>query len=82
MIFDVDGVLVDSHGAYRQVWQRWALLHTSDAEVEYARLIAGALPVPGVLVDGHAVSRGRPDPEGFLLAADLFDRVGPGRLPR
>ena len=24
------------------------------------------------LVDGHAVGRGKPDPEGFLLAADLL----------
>ena len=141
VIFDADGVLVDSHGAYRDVWYRWALLHALDAEavlaathgrrpvetvaevaahldaeVEYARLRqyvqeigdafpvfpdaaallaqlppsrwaivtsgdaatvrtrlrAGGLPVPCVLVDGHAVGRGKPDPEGFLLAADLL----------
>lgn len=138
MLFDVDGVLVDSHRAYRRVWDRWARLHGPDAEVvwaatharrpvetvaevapeldpgdEYlrlkslvrelggvfpvlpdaapvlaalppgswgivtsgeastvrARLRAGGLPVPEILVDGHAVRRGKPDPEGYLAAA-------------
>jgi sugar-phosphatase len=138
VLFDVDGVLVDSHRAYRHVWDRWALLHGLDvdvvwaatharrpaetvaevapeleAEAEYlrlksfvrqlgdvfpvfpdaapllatltpgswgivtsgeastvrARLRAGGLPVPELLVDGHAVRRGKPDPEGYLSAA-------------
>jgi sugar-phosphatase len=37
-----------------------------------ARLRAGALPVPSVLVDGSAVHVGKPDPEGYLLAARLL----------
>jgi sugar-phosphatase len=138
VLFDADGVLVDSHRGYRTVWERWSLLHGLDpvsvwaatharrpvdtigdvaphldAGAEYARLVeyvaesagafpvypgaaallgllpahrwavvtsgdavsvrarmtAGDLPLPAVLVDGHSVSRGKPDPEGYLLAA-------------
>lgn len=138
VLFDADGVLVDSHAGYEQVWDRWSRLHGLDpaavleatharrpvdtiADVapqldpvaEYARLVgfvaampgafplfadtvallealpadrwaivtsgdadrvrerldAGGAPVPGVLVDGAAVERGKPDPEGYLLAA-------------
>ena len=138
VLFDADGVLVDSHSGYRAVWDWWSELHGLDpvsvlastharrpvdtiAEVaphldavaEYARLVAyvaeladafavypdagellarlpahrwavvtsgdaasvlarltaGALPLPTVLIDGSAVSRGKPDPEGYLLAA-------------
>ena len=139
VLFDADGVLVDSHRGYRSVWDRWSQTHGLDpvsvwaatharrpldtiadvaphldAAAEYARLVdyvaesagafpvypdaaavlallparqwavvtsgdavsvrarltAGALPLPVVLVDGHAVSRGKPDPEGYLLAAE------------
>jgi len=146
VLFDADGVLIDSHRGYRSVWDRWSRLHALDADLvhaatharrpvdtiaavaphldphlEYARLaafveelpdafpvfagtpelladlpasrwgivtsgdagtvcarlIAGAAAVPDVLVDGHAVTRGKPDPEGFLLAAKLLG-VAPG----
>ncbi|WP_432535068.1 HAD-IA family hydrolase [Kineococcus arenarius] len=146
VLFDADGVLVDSHAGYRNVWQRWSQLHRLDpvvvlaatharrpvdtvAEVaphldavaEYARLVdyvnelpgafpvfpdagdllallaperwavvtsgdadrvrerlrAGALPVPRIVVDGQAVRRGKPDPEGYLLAAEKL-QVRPG----
>jgi len=138
VLFDADGVLVDSHSGYRVVWERWSRLHGLDpvsvlastharrpvdtiaavaphldAVAECARLVAyvaeladafavypdahellgrlpahrwavvtsgdaasvrarftaGALPLPAVLVDGAAVSRGKPDPEGYLVAA-------------
>lgn len=139
ILFDADGVLVDSHAGYRNVWARWSRLRGLDADVvlaatharrpidtiaevapdldpaaEYAvlagfvdglpdsfpvfpdaadlldrlprnrwaivtsgdaervraRLGAGGLPSPDVLVDGAGVNRGKPDPEGYLLAAD------------
>src|SRR5437763_16629765 len=32
ILFDVDGVLVDSTGSVERVWRRWAALHGLDAE--------------------------------------------------
>ncbi|MEU8185417.1 HAD-IA family hydrolase [Micromonospora sp. NPDC049044] len=147
VLFDVDGVLVDSYAAYRRIWDRWALhrsldpvivwAHTHgrrpidtitvvaphlDAEAEYRlvrdfmadegdafpvyadapatleivrdqpwgvvtsgraltvrqRLRAGGLPDPPVLVDSTQVTHGKPDPEGYLRAADLL-RTSPER---
>lgn len=138
VLFDADGVLVDSHDGYRAVWegwsrghgldpvavlaatharrpvdtiaevaphldavveyarlvahvaelaaafavypdaagllgrlpaQRWAVVTSGDAASVRARLTAGGLPLPAVLVDGAAVGHGKPDPEGYLLAA-------------
>jgi sugar-phosphatase len=142
VLFDVDGVLVDSYPAYRRIWSRWAThrnldpdlvwSHTHgrrpidtitvvapqlDADAEYRlvrdmmaqegdafpvypdaaavlslmkgqpwgvvtsgrtrtvlqRLRAGRLPDPPVLVDSSQVRRGKPDPEGYLRAAQLLD---------
>lgn len=144
VLFDADGVLVDSHRAYRTVWECWARLHRLDAALVLAatharrpvdtiaevapgldpvaehgrltgfvaelvdgfplfpgaadllvevpagrwavvtsgdatrvraRLTAGSAPLPTVLVDGHDVSRGKPDPEGFLTAAARLGSV-------
>jgi sugar-phosphatase len=146
VLFDVDGVLLDSYAGYREVWSRWctardvdfelawAATHGRkpvetvaevaahlDPEAEYAflkqllaavgerfpafptaRTLLHALPLgrwgvvtsgerqmvlrrfrlagilePRVLVDGQDVSRGKPSPEGYLLAADRLD-VEPG----
>ncbi len=142
VLFDVDGVLVDSYPAYRRIWSRWAVRRRLDpdlvwsqthgrrpidtiavvapqldAEAEYRlvrqimaeegdafpvypdaaavlrllqgrrwgvvtsgraptvlqRLRAGGLPDPPVLVDSSQVSRGKPDPEGYVRAARLLD---------
>jgi len=147
VLFDVDGVLVDSYAAYRRIWDRWALHHSLDPalvwththgrrpidtiavvapqldpEAEYRlvrdfmadegdafpvypdapsvlkvirnrrwgvvtsgraptvrqRLRAGGLPDPPVLVDSTQVAVGKPDPEGYLRAADLL-RTPPER---
>ncbi|MEU7613454.1 HAD-IA family hydrolase [Micromonospora sp. NPDC049204] len=147
VLFDVDGVLVDSYATYRRIWDRWALHHSLDpetvwththgrrpidtiavvaphldTEAEYQvvrdfmadegdafpvypdapsvltairdrrwgvvtsgraptvrqRLRAGGLPDPPVLVDSTQVALGKPDPEGYLRAADLL-RTPPER---
>lgn len=141
VLFDADGVLVDSHAGYRRVWDRWSALHGLDSDVVHAathgrrvldtlaevaphldapeevvrlaqlvdadpdafplypgvpellaqlhpqrwavvtsgddhrvrdRLRAGGAPVPDVVIGGAAVARGKPDPEGYLLAARLL----------
>ncbi|MFE9957217.1 HAD-IA family hydrolase [Micromonospora sp. NPDC005299] len=149
VLFDVDGVLVDSYLAYRRIWSRWAdhrnldpdlvWSHTHgrravdtiqvvaphlDAAAEYRlirelmtpedgsfpvypdaaavlgllkdrrwgvvtsgrtatvlhRLRAGGLPDPPVLVDSSQVRRGKPDPEGYLRAAQLLNVPAPDCL--
>ncbi|MEU6504473.1 hypothetical protein ABZ895_33560 [Streptomyces californicus] len=32
VLFDVDGVLLDSAGAHRKVWDAWSALHRLDPE--------------------------------------------------
>ncbi|GHF28387.1 phosphatase [Streptomyces mashuensis] len=48
---------------------RWALVTSNDTEVAQARLRSAGLPVPDVIVSADDVLRPKPDPEGFLLAA-------------
>ncbi len=142
VLFDVDGVLLDSYAGYREVWSRWcaardvdlelvwaathgrkpvetvaevaahldpedeytflkqllvdvgerfpafptapALLHalppgrwavvtSGERETVLRRFRLARMPEPQVLVDGHDVSRGKPSPEGYLLAAKRLD---------
>ena len=138
VLFDVDGVLIDSYSAYRDVWGRWCDARNVDFEVAWAathgrrpvetiaevaphldsateyeelqsilssaahpfegyptaarllatlpggswgvvtsgdratvlaRFSAAGFPLPDVLVDGSDVARGKPAPEGYVLAA-------------
>jgi len=142
VLFDVDGVLLDSYAAYKDVWSRWSTARDLDLEVVWAathgrkpvetvaevaahldseaeyvflkQLIAAVgerfpaflnapalldalpsgcwgvvtsgerqtvlrrfrlagVPEPTVLIDGQDVSRGKPSPEGYLLAAERLD---------
>lgn len=50
---------------------RWGVVTSGDAETVARRLAAGGTAAPPVLVDGSMVGRGKPDPEGYLLAARL-----------
>lgn len=50
--------------------ERWAIVTAADAEVARARIIAADLPLPGVLVSADDLDRGKPDPQGYLLAAE------------
>lgn len=51
---------------------RWAIVTSNDREVALARLNAAGLPVPDVLVAAEDVTTGKPDPEGYLMAAQLL----------
>ncbi|MFC6020130.1 HAD-IA family hydrolase [Plantactinospora solaniradicis] len=53
--------------------QRWAAVTSGSRALMTARLRAAGLPVPAVLVAAEDVSRGKPDPEGYLLAAQRLD---------
>jgi sugar-phosphatase len=52
-------------------WQPrpWAAVTSGPRSLMRGRLAAAGLPVPPVLVTAEDVARGKPDPEGFLVAA-------------
>ena len=47
----------------------WAVVTSAGPELARRRLLSAGLPVPPVLVCSTDVSRGKPAPEGYLLAA-------------
>jgi sugar-phosphatase len=47
----------------------WAVVTSGIAPLVSARLGAASLPVPDVLVTAESVTTGKPDPEGYRLAA-------------
>ncbi|MEA5155115.1 HAD family hydrolase [Raineyella sp.] len=48
---------------------RWAAVTSGSRRLMLARLAAAGLPAPEVLVSAEDVARGKPDPEGYRLAA-------------
>lgn len=50
----------------------WAIVTSAPRELAKVRLRAAGLPVPKILVAAEDVGRGKPDPEGFLKAAQLL----------
>ena len=67
---DTDGVIA-LPGAHELFAGREpvAVVTSCTVPLATARLTAAALPVPDVLVTPERLSRGKPDPEGYLLAA-------------
>jgi sugar-phosphatase len=47
----------------------WAVVTSATRALAEVRLRAAALPLPRVLITAEEVTRGKPDPEGFVLAA-------------
>lgn len=66
----------------------WAVVTSAPRRLAGIRLPAAGLPIPGVLVSVDDIERGKPDPQGFLLAAErlnvkpagcvVFEDTGPG----
>jgi sugar-phosphatase len=50
----------------------WAIVTSASRELARRRLSAVALPLPEVMVAAEDVESGKPDPEGFLRAAELL----------
>lgn len=48
---------------------RWAVVTSAGPTLAARRLAAAGLPIPAVLVTAADVAQGKPDPEGYLLAA-------------
>lgn len=51
---------------------RWAAVTSGARALMQARLAAAGLPVPTVMVAAEDVTRGKPDPEGYLAAASAL----------
>jgi sugar-phosphatase len=48
----------------------WAVVTSAERELAKARFSAACLPMPEVLISAEDVSQGKPNPEGFLKAAE------------
>jgi sugar-phosphatase len=67
---DVDGVVaLPGADALLRSARRKAIVTSCSDALATVRLRAAGLPAPDVLVSADAVTRGKPDPEAFLLAA-------------
>jgi len=51
---------------------RWAVVTSGTSALARARLRAAGLPAPAALVSADDVTRGKPDPEGYLRAAAML----------
>jgi mannitol-1-/sugar-/sorbitol-6-phosphatase len=49
--------------------REWAVVTSATLELATVRIRAAKLPSPEVMITAEDVKRGKPDPEGFLLAA-------------
>lgn len=50
--------------------ERWAVVTSAGRGLALRRLTAAGLPVPEVLVTAEDIERGKPDPSGYILAAE------------
>ncbi|MDO4255152.1 MAG: HAD-IA family hydrolase [Kocuria sp.] len=51
---------------------RWAAVTSGDRELMPARLAAAHVPVPQIMVTAEDVEQGKPDPQGYIRAAQLL----------
>ena len=73
---DVEGLVpLEGIGAFisRLKPREWAVVTSATRELATVRLRAATLPLPEVFITADDVSRGKPDPEGFVLAAQRLD---------
>lgn len=69
---DVDGIVpVKGIGLFlaRLDPDSWAVVTSATLELATVRMNAAKIPIPRVMVTAEEVKRGKPDPEGFQLAA-------------
>lgn len=55
----------------------WAVVTSATRELALRRLSAAGLPLPRLLISAEDVAKGKPHPQGYLLAADQM-RARPG----
>jgi sugar-phosphatase len=69
---DIEGIVpIEGIGPFiaRLDPAEWAVVTSATLDLATVRLRAVNLPIPRVFITGEDVRRGKPDPEGFLLAA-------------
>lgn len=69
-IIAVDGAHALLHSIPQE---RWAIVTSCPRRLAERRLTAVGLPIPRVMVTAESVSQGKPDPEGYLMAARLLN---------
>jgi sugar-phosphatase len=84
-LFAIPGAIAAVAAAQRG---RWAVVTSAPRRLAEIRLEAAGFPHPEVLVPADEIERGKPDPEGFLLASEhlgvaasdclVFEDTGPG----
>jgi sugar-phosphatase len=50
----------------------WAVVTSGTRAVATSRLVAAGIPLPGIMISGESVLRGKPDPEGYLKGATML----------
>lgn len=50
----------------------WAVVTSGTRAVATSRLVAAGIPLPRIMISGESVSRGKPDPEGYLKGAAML----------
>jgi mannitol-1-/sugar-/sorbitol-6-phosphatase len=69
---DLDGILAIPGAAELLAalpHDRWAVVTSANRALADRRIRAAGLPVPPLLITSDEVARGKPDPEGYLMAA-------------
>ncbi len=74
---DTDGIvaLPGAHALLRHLNESqipWAIVTSGSVPVAHARHKAAGLPTPEVFVTAERVARGKPEPDAFLLGAELL----------
>lgn len=75
---DIEGIVAVAGAAEllaRLKSNDWAVVTSADRRLACRRLTAAGLPVPDVLVTAEDVQSGKPDPEGYRLAATRLGTV-------
>jgi sugar-phosphatase len=70
---DVEGVIpIPGAEAFLRALpaDRWAVVTSAQRELALRRMAAAGLPLPAVLITAEDVSRGKPAPDGYVLAAE------------
>ncbi len=88
VLFDMDGTLVDSTPVVERLWaqfaaelikalpdDRLAVVTSAPRQPAEVRLLAAGIGIPKVLVTSEDVTRGKPDPMGYQIAAQRLGVV-------